>query len=359
MRRTSFFKVLAVVLSLIMAIGVMTGCSTKKDTATNLPKEEASDKDAANTDTTGTDAAAPAQNKTYKVLVAASDMSQSFYSWLANSIVKAYDSYADVEVTLVDLAGDTANVPTVIEQAISDNYDGLLIDKPSQDQDTDALLQEARNEGVYTVVVNNTTVDDGVSASVGLDNYSLGYTIGSTAAKLLPQNAEILVLKATAGNTGSEDRYNGWVKGLADAGRTDVKELDVKNSENWSKENAMAEMEDWLQVYTDFDAAYSMCDDMVTGMIEATEAAGIDVTTKQFYGIDGLANGCKAIKEGRMTATVLQNASEMGEFAAKLCYDMFTGKVTEVGPNKLEPTVITAENVDEIIAMHEANGMMQ
>lgn len=345
MKTLSIKRGLAVIVSLIMIVGMMTGCS-KEDTDTT--KDNGSVNEATNNES----------KDTYKVLVAASDMSQSFYSWLANSIVKAYDDYDDVKVTLIDLAGDPANVPNVIEQAISDNYDGLIIDKPSQDQDTDTLLQEAREEGVYTVVVNNTTVDDGVSSCVGLDNYSLGYTIGTAASNMLPQDAQILVLKATAGNTGSEDRYNGWVKALADAGRSDVNEIDAKNSENWSKEQAMAEMEDWLQIYTDFDAAYSMCDDMVTGMIEATEAAGIDVTTKQFYGIDGLANGVRAIQEGKMTSTVLQNATEMGIHAADLCYKMFTGEVTEVGPHALEPTVITSENVEEIIAMHEANGMM-
>lgn len=349
MRKISIKKVLAVVVSLIMIIGMMAGCSKENsDTSTDLGSANETVNETSSND----------KKDTYKVLVAASDMSQSFYSWLANSIVKAYDDYEDVKVTLVDLAGDPANVPNVIEQAISDNYNGLIIDKPSQDQDTDALLQEARKEGVYTVVVNNTTVDDGVSSCVGLDNYSLGYTIGTVASEMLPQDAQILVLKATAGNTGSEDRYNGWVKALADAGRSDVKEIDVKNSENWSKEQAMSVMEDWLQIYTDFDAAYSMCDDMVTGMIEAAEAAGIDVKEKQFYGIDGLANGVRAIQEGKMTATVLQNATEMGKYAAELCYKMFTGEVTEVGAHALEPTIITSENVDEIAAMHEANGMM-
>ena len=125
----------------------------------------------------------------YKVLVAASDMSQSFYSWLANSVVEALEAKG-ISATLVDLAGDTANVPTVIEQAITDGYNGLVMDKPDHDQNTDELLQEAHDAGVYTVLVNNTEVADGVSCGVGLDNYPLGYTIGEVAAENLPENAQ-------------------------------------------------------------------------------------------------------------------------------------------------------------------------
>ncbi|MDD3796951.1 MAG: sugar ABC transporter substrate-binding protein [Lachnospiraceae bacterium] len=294
----------------------------------------------------------------YKVLVASSDMSQSFYSWLANSVVASLEAKG-VKATLVDLAGDTANVPTVIEQAITDGYNGLVMDKPDHDQNTDELLQEAHDAGVYTILVNNTEVKDGVSCGVGLDNYPLGYTVGTVAAEKLPENAKILILKATAGNQGSEDRYNGFVDALADEKREDVEVLDVRNSDNWSKEGAMAEMEDWLQVYTEFDAVYSMCADMTCGCIEACGAADLDVQTIQFYGIDGLANGCKSIKDGKMTATVLQNATEMGEEAASLWEQMEKGELTEGKISALDPTIITSDNVDEIITMHEANGMMK
>ena len=306
---------------------------------------------------TGTATGALAEEN-YKVLVAASDMSQSFYSWLANSVVDALEAKG-ISATLVDLAGDTANVPTVIEQAITDGYNGLIMDKPDHDQNTDELLQEAHDAGVYTVLVNNTEVDDGVSCGVGLDNYPLGYTIGTVAAEKLPENAKILILKATAGNQGSEDRYSGFVDALADEGRDDVEILDSRNSDNWSKEAAMSEMEDWLQVYTEFDAVYAMCDDMTCGCIEACEAAGLDVQTIQFYGIDGLANGCTAVKEGTMTATVLQNATEMGEEAVNLWEQMQSGELAEGKISALEPTIITSDNVDEIIAMHEENGMMK
>ena len=294
----------------------------------------------------------------YKVLVAASDMSQSFYSWLANSVVEALEAKG-ISATLVDLAGDTANVPTVIEQAITDGYNGLVMDKPDHDQNTDELLQEAHDAGVYTVLVNNTEVADGVSCGVGLDNYPLGYTIGEVAAENLPENAQILILKATAGNQGSEDRYNGFVDALTEAGRDDVEILDSRNSDNWSKEAAMSEMEDWLQVYSEFDAVYAPCDDMTCGCIEACEAAGLDVQTIQFYGIEGLANGCTAVKEGTMTATVLQDATAMGEEAVNLWEQMKDGEITETEISALDPIVITQDNVDEIIAMHEENGMMK
>ena len=277
----------------------------------------------------------------YKVLVGASNMSGSFYSWLANSCAEECEKLG-MKADIFDFESDSANVATLFEQAIVGDYNGVIIDIPDQDLPMEDLLKA-----------------EGYSVHVGLDNYTLGTNIGTAAAEMIPENGKGLIMKATPGNTGSEDRYQGFVDALEEAGRDDVEVLAVQNSKDWSKEGAMAVMEDWTQLYDDFDFVYAPCDDMVVGCIEVCEAAGYDTQKTQFFGIDALANGCNAVKEGTMTATILQNATDEAVASAQALKDMITGEDTSSRLIALDGTVVTSENVDDIIAMHTENGMMK
>lgn len=294
----------------------------------------------------------------YKVLIGASNMSGSFYSWLANSCAEQAEKLG-MKADIFDFESDSANVATLFEQAIVGDYDGVILDIPDQDLPMEDMLEEAAENDVWVVFVNNATEADGYSVKVGLDNYTLGGNIGTAAAEMIPENGKGLIMKATPGNAGSEDRYEGFVDALEDAGRDDIEIIAVQNSDDWSKEGAMSVMEDWTQLYDDFDFVYAPCDDMAVGCIEVCEAAGYDTQDIQFFGIDGLANGCNAVKDGTMTATILQNADDEAEEAAQALLDMITGKDTSSRLISLEGTVVTKDNVDEILAMHEANGMLK
>jgi len=294
---------------------------------------------------------------TQRVLIASSDQANPFYSWLTNS-TEAYfaQNFPNVETTVVDLRGNDANVPSVIEQAIVGGYNGLILDKVNADQPTDELLQNAHADGVNTVLVNNSGIEDGVSSSSGASNFLLGEKAGEIAAAMLPPNAKILVILSTPGNSGSEDRWAGIQQGLAS--RDDIEILDVSNANNWAKENAIRLMDDWLQIHPEIDGVIAVNDGMALGAIEAAKAAGRDVQEMMFFGIDGLADACISIEAGELTASILQDANDMGANAARIVMGMIDGSITTPEEYFITPIVITKDNVDEVIAMHQENGFM-
>lgn len=296
----------------------------------------------------------------YKVLIGCSNKAQSFYSWLSESIQKTIEeNYPDITSEIIDLKGDDGNVPSMIELAETGGYNGMLIDTPTE-AEFSQQLQEARDNGIYTVLVNREHDPDGIAKYVGFNNYQLGYSVGSIAAEKLPEKAKLLVIPGP-GDTGALDRRDGFYGALKDAGRDDVTVLEEQNSVDWQKESGMSLMENWTQKYSenDFDAVYCANDDLAVGCIEVCEAAGYDMSRLQFYGIDGLANGCNAVKAGTMTATVLQNCEEIAKEGVAALYNMMTEKDTESEQILVEATVITSDNVDEILAMHEASGMLK
>lgn len=361
-------KIATLICALGMAGATLLGACTNTEKATESASENTEDSVAATEvvaeEDAKTDEDASENTETenanadgkIKVIIGASNMADPFYSWLANSTAKAFgENYPEVEYKIVDLQGDDANVPTAIEQAMIEGYSGLIIDKPTHAQNTDQLLQDAHAEGVYTVLSNNSNVQDGVSSSSGASNYILGEAIGKQASETLPENAKICVLLSSPGDQGSEDRWKGYQDALEAAGRSDIEILDLKNNDGWAKEKAMNIMEDWLQIYPEIDGVLAMNDGMALGAIEACKADGRDVQNMQFFGIDGLEDACMSIEAGELTASVLQDAGEIGGNAARIVMEMISGKITEPEEFLAEPISITKANVSEIMALHESN----
>lgn len=348
---------IALLLTVVLSIGsVLTGCGSN---APEAAAETANGENAAASADAGNQNAEDTAAGGKKVMIAAASMAEPFYAWIANAAVaELEENYPDVEYKIIDLQGDAANVPTVIEQAVVEGYDGLILDKVSHDQDTDALLQDAKENGVNTVLSNNSGIKDGVSSSSGASNYLLGKYIGMQAGDMMKAKAKLAVVLSTPGDSGSEDRWSGFQDGLKEKGRDDIEILAVNNTDSWAKEKAMAIMEDWLQIYSEIDAVVAMCDSMALGCVEACKADGRDIKAMQFFGIDGLGDGCLAIQSGELTASVLQNGDDMGRNAAKIAMKMINGEITEPEEYLITPLVITSENVEEIIAIHKENGAL-
>lgn len=163
------------------------------------------------------------------------------------------------------------------------------------------MLQEAKRQGLNTVITNFSGSTDGVSSTSGASNYLLGHKVGEKAAELLPRGAKVCVALSSPADTGSDDRWRGDQDALKEAGR--------------------------------------------------------DVGTMQFFGIDGLGDACISIEAGELTASVLQDAMDMGSNAIRIALGMIDGDiVTE--KYLIKPIVITGDNVGDVIAIHKANGAL-
>jgi inositol transport system substrate-binding protein len=179
---------------------------------------------------------------------------------------------------------------------------------------------------------------------VGSQNYDAGYMQGELLAKKLPKNAKVLYLAGTAGMDHSRDRHIGFNEALAKAGRTDVKILADMDGD-YARAKGMSITEDWLQTYPQFDAIVAANDQMALGAVEALKGAkrtkGVLVT-----GIDGTADAKKAVKDGFMIQTVLQNAPGQARAALEVMKKIAAGQtVDKVVMVPFES--ITAENVDK------------
>lgn len=290
-------------------------------------------------------------DKKYKVACIVKSQSEIWASWLALSFQNHASDYDDMEITLFDAQADPALTIQHVETAVTEGYDAICVQKAAVFDTSELFTKVVKEDGIPIVGVNIMTEDD-VSFNVPAPQAALGRTMGEYAAKNLPENAKVLIFR---GNTNAleQERYDAFM----DACFGDRPDLEILACEhaNFKRDDAMKLMEDWYQLYPDFDACLCLSDAMSTGVIEVLKGIpDFDFNKVQVYSIDGLPDGCLAVKDGKLQCTVLQSADLEAQEALKLAHGILDGEIDPDKPYTVEiPTqLITAENVDEYIQMH-------
>lgn len=290
-----------------------------------------------------------------KLVYISRDMTDPFGAWLANSMQEKGEA-AGYKVTVMDEQNDAAKCVEMLENAKNSSPDAIVL-QPTSDAQVLNTINSIRDEGIPVVVVNLTLPEDPEGAPTVLcDDITLGKTIGAVAAENLPENANIVILNGIPGFSVSLDRREGFQEGLLDA-RDDITVLDELDA-SFNKDEAMNAMDDWLQKYDNIDGVICQSDGMALGAIESYKSNNKDISDVQFYGIDGLADGCLSIEAGELTATVLQDANAMADKAIEMVNGLLDGSIEGNPIESIDAEVITKDNVEDMIASHKENGLI-
>lgn len=328
-------KVLSVLLSVAMVATLAMGCGSK-DSGDEGSKDEGS-KDG------------------YKVAYIARAQEDSFAAWLADEMRSAFEEYDDMSLEVFDGEADDEKENTIIENCISNGYDAIIIQANNGDAQL-PYIQQVVDAGIPCITTNPRVECEG-TGSIDADPYEQAKVNCDIAIDQVPQNAKVVVLLGPAGNFHSNERRNAWEKEFFEK-RTDV-EIVAEDIANWNKDEAMDLMEDWTQAYGKIDAVISMNDNMAAGALEVVKD-NPDYTDMLAYGVDGTAEACLLIKEGKMTSTGLQSAIDLAKMNTEAVHAVLTGEkeVTDINDNVPAP-LITADNVDEYIEMYKENGQIK
>ena len=354
-------KIAALLLAALMLCCLL-GCSNgaTSPAETSAPAETTTDAPAGTTETSGESAEAASSDyheATAKIMIIGKNSTDPFTNWLLTAAQKTIDAdYPNVSYITTSLENDPSQIVTLLDQAALDDYDGVLIQKGSNSINSDAWYQSATEEGLKITAIN-AYANDGVSSASYADDAGMARTIAEYMAEKLPENAQVVFFKGPDGNQAAMDRVSAFRTYLFDA-RPDVKILAEDFVEGWTKENPLALMEDWIQNFDTIDGIISVNDTMALAGIDAMKNAGYDISTVYSCGVDGLADGCLSIQNGELTASVLQNADVMSEEGVRLLLEMINGNIDH-DEYIVDGVLITSENVQEMIDMHRANGIIK
>lgn len=289
----------------------------------------------------------------YRVAYIARAQVDSFAAWLANEIQAAAEDYDDISVDVYDGQADDEIENTMIENAIANNYDAIIV-QANNGEAQRPYIEQSVQAGIVTITTNPRVEDIEGASSVDANPYDQGAVVAQLALDEIPEGANVVVLNGPGGNFHSTARRDAWQAEFFDQ-RSDVTIL-AENIANWNKDEALTLMEDWVLAHGEIDAIISMNDNMAAGALEAVRgrAEFADILA---YGVDGTPEATLLIQDGLMTASTLQNAQEIAELNLATVHDLLTGAEDEVHVDIGNP-LITIENVAEYIELYENAGLI-
>ncbi|QEK11787.1 sugar ABC transporter substrate-binding protein [Crassaminicella thermophila] len=247
-----------------------------------------------------------------------------------------------VEVVFVDGKDDANKQLAQVENFIAQEFDVIVVN-PVNTQATQPMTDAALQAGVKLVYVNRLPdyLPEGVTF-VGSDSVIAGNLQMEYLAEKLNGKGNVVIMQGSFDSEATYNRTDG-VKMIADK-YPNIHIIKVDTA-NFSREEGMMLMENWLSTGDQIDAVAANNDEMAIGAIQAIEAAG-KLGEILVGGIDATPEALSEMEKGRLACTIFQDATGQGEGAIKAAYNLAIGKNVEQKvwiPFQL----VTPENIDK------------
>lgn len=258
---------------------------------------------------------------------------------------KAYweENYKDLyTVDYFDGETDADKINQLIETCTANQYDVIIM----QQQDSDApvaAVKAAVEAGVKVVVTVGSINDDGESVYIDSDPKQQGAMIAQYAVDQgkLGEGTKVAILQGPAGQFHSNGRIEAYLEIIEQCKAN----LVAQEICDWQQDAAQTCVENWLVAYPDLQVILSCSDSMSLGAIEAMKLAGRDDIL--IFSVDATEEGCLALKDGTLLATISQDVIGYAHGAADFTAGLIKGENVE--SKILESVLVTRDNADEIL----------
>lgn len=286
--------------------------------------------------------------ETITVGVALQGNQSGFVQYLASGIFEYHKNEAsDVELEVVYADDDAAKQLTQVETFIGKGVDAIILNPVDKVQGATAV-DAAADAGIPVITLNTTTDSENNAAHVGSDDIESGRLQLTEIMNAVGEDAKIAYVDAVLGHSAQVNRAIGYNEILEE---NPTLELVVHDTGNWSADDSMKLVENWLQSGKELDAILCMADCQLIGVITAVENAG-KIGEIALAGMDCDMPIMEAIKEGKVQNSIWQDGLGQGENALRLAIEAAQGN--EVEDYMIPYEVCNADNVDEYIELAEA-----
>ena len=271
---------------------------------------------------------------------------QDTYCYLVGEILCDYaaENYADkFEVTMFDGEVDNDVINNLIETFTVDGFAAIILQQNDPDTPVPAI-KAAVEAGIYVVITVGSVNDDGESYYLDADPVQQGRLLTDYATEqgVLKEGTNVAILRGIDGTFHADGRHDGYVQGCEAVGANIIDD----QTANWSTSEAQPFVETWLVSNPEIEVIFSANDDMALGAINAMKLA--DRMDIKVYSVDANEQGCLALKAGELSASVAQDTFGYAHTAVDYVATLLDGG--EVESQRLDSTLVTTDNVDDILA---------
>lgn len=237
----------------------------------------------------------------------------SFQGLSDEYIVRLSDSFkaraeeVGVEIQIADGQMNAEKQIGQVENFIAQEVDAIVLN-PISAEGCAPAVSAAKEAGIPIITLISTTSNqDEADTYVGSDAVESGEIQAEMVVEDLEGKGNIVVMFGQMGHDAQIGRYEGLQNKIKD---TEI-EIVAEQTANWSREEGMSLMENWLSSGKEIDAVVAQNDAMALGALMAIEEAGLTGEIK-VYGIDAQGEALDAVEKGTMNGTVFQNAARQG-----------------------------------------------
>lgn len=286
-------------------------------------------------------AAAEETKEEYKVAFLCKDFTDTFCLSVKEEFEKAAEEYEGIVVDYFDSENTASTQNDQIETCTAAGYDAIVFQQVDAEASVE-VVKAALEAGIYVVVTTGHIEDGGASWYVDADPYQQGQVVVDYAVEQgYCDDAEVAILSGPIGNFHSDNRVGAYTDAI------EAKEdatLVATEAADWSKDKAMTVTQNWLVAYPNLKVILAANDDMGLGAVEAIEMAGLEDQITVFA-VDGTEGGLQAVAEGRLGATVKQDAVGYAVEALGIVNDLLNGEEAE--SLNIDSKLVTIDNVED------------
>lgn len=222
-------------------------------------------------------------------------------------------------LVVLDSQNDPSKELSNVEDLMVKGIDVLLIN-PTDSDAVAAAVKSANKAKVPVVTLDRGANGGKVESHIASDNVAGGKMAGEFIVKSLNGKGNVVELEGIPGTTAARDRGKGFNEAVA--GKL---KLVAKQAADFDRTKGLTVTENILQAQPEVNAIFAHNDEMALGALKAVEASGRK--NIMIVGFDATDDAVKAVKDGKLAATVAQKPAEIGAKGIEIA-DKITKKQT-------------------------------
>ena len=199
------------------------------------------------------------------------DLSNEYIAMLKDAIIKRQqDLYPDIKMIINDAQGNAEKQDSQMNSFISQKVDAIIVCP----RDAFAIIpsiEAAVKADIPVITLSALAAKKVGQVWIGSANEDGGELEMQFVADSLGGNGKVAILRGPIGASAEIGRFAGYERVLK---KNPGLEVVFDQTGNWSREEGMSIMENWLQTGVKLDAVVAHNDEMILGALMAAEAAG-------------------------------------------------------------------------------------
>lgn len=195
----------------------------------------------------------------------------------------------------------------------------VLLINPTDSEAVGNAVTVANRHNIPVITLDRGATKGGIVSHIASDNIAGGKMAGDFIAEKVGKNAKVIQLEGIAGTSAARERGEGFKQAVT------AHQFDLLASQpaDFDRTKGLNVMENLLASHHSAKAVFAQNDEMALGALRAIKAAGKEMVV---VGFDGTDDAVKAVKSGRLAATIAQQPEKIGELGVETADKVLKGE---------------------------------